>query len=311
LKGRYYWNKITEEGISTGMKFFTEAIAKDPGYALAYSGLADCYCRLGWYSYISPEDAFPNAKTAANKAIEMTDHLAEPYASLAFASICYDRNYAQAEKEIKKAIEINPGYAEAHSFYSILFSITARHEESIAEARKALELDPLTLMMYLNLGMRHFYAREYDLTLEYFNKSLDMDPGFEIAYYYRTYAYLHKKKYKEALDDINRVISIIGRSNPGFLGVLGIVQAFLSNFTETEKVLMELLEQSKHKYISPFWVAVLHFVLDRKDLFFEWLEKGYQEHDVLMIFLNVDPIFDPVRSDPKFQDILRKMNLNK
>ncbi|KPL15308.1 MAG: hypothetical protein AMS26_07945 [Bacteroides sp. SM23_62] len=311
LKGRYYWNKITEKGLTVGMDFFKQAIQKDPEYALAYSGMADCYCRLGWYSYLSPEEAFPNARDAANKALKIADHLAEAYASMAFVSMCYDRDYTKAEKEIKQAIRLNPGYAEAHFNYSVNLSINGRHKESIAEAIKALEIDPLTLMMYLNLGMRHYYAREFDQSLEYMNKSLEMDPGFEIAHYYRGFAYLQKKMYQEALTEIRRVISILGRNNPGFLGLLGIIHAFNSNRAAAEKVIDELLEQSKQKYISPFWIAVLYFVLDEKEPLFEWLEKGYKEHDVLMIFLKVDPIFDPIQSDPRFQGMLKKMNLIK
>jgi tetratricopeptide (TPR) repeat protein len=309
LKGRYYWNKITEKGITTGLDFFNQAIRKDPRYVMAYSGMADCYCRLGWYSYLSPEETFPNAKDAAYKALKIADHLAEAYASLAFVSMCYDRDYTQAEKEIKQAIHLNPGYAEAYFNYSVILSITCRHEESIAAAEKALELDPLTLMMYLNLAMRHYYAHQFDLALKYINKSLEMDPGFEIAHYYRGFAYLQKKMYKEALNDIRRVIRILGRSNPGFLGLLGIIQAFTSDRVKAENVIIELFEQAKQKYISPFWIAVLYFALDQIELFFEWLSKGYNEHDVLMIFLKVDPIFDPIRSDPRFQEMLKKMNL--
>ncbi len=311
LKGRYYWNKITKEGLTVGMDFFRQAIQRDPEYALAYSGMADCYCRLGWYSYLSPGVAFPDARDAANKALNIADHLAEAHASLAFVSMCYERDYTKAEKEIKQAIYLNPGYAEAHFNYSVNLSINGRHKESIAEAKKALEIDPLTLMMYLNLGMRYYYAREFDHALGYMNRSLEMDPGFEIAHYYLGFVYLQKKMYREALTEISRVIKILGRNNPGFLGLLGMVHAFTSSHEETEKVINELLEQAKQRYISPFWIAVLYFALDRKELFFEWLEKGYNEHDVLMIFLNVDPIFDPIQSDHRFQGMLKKMNLIK
>jgi adenylate cyclase len=309
LKGRYHWNKLTEEGFNTGMDFFRKAIQKDPDYALAYSGIADCYCRLGWYSYLSPKDSFPEAKEAAEKALKMDNNLAEAYTSLGFVSMCYDRDYPKAEKEFKQAIYLNPGYAWSHSCYSIYLAIVGKHDESITEGKIALQLDPLTPMMLINLGMRYYYARKFQQAIVYIKKAIELDPGFEIAHFYLAWASMQMKKYDEASDEIQNAIKYFGRKNPEILSALGIILTLISQKNQAEKVVNEMFELAKEKYISPFWMTVLFFVLNRKELAFEWLEKSYKVHDCLMIFLNADPVFDPFKSDPKFQDMLKKMNL--
>ena len=309
LKGRYHWNMLTEKGFLTGIDLFNQAILTDPDYALAYSGIADCYCRLAWYSHMSSLEAFPKAAEAVDKALSIDAELPEVHASLGFLSMCYEHNYTKAEQEMKRAIQLNPGSAEAHFNYSVLLAVTRRHAESIKEGETALALDPLTQMMLINLGMRYYYARQFDTALDYIKKTLKRDPDFEIAHFYLAYNYAEIKMYDKALSEIERVINHFGRSNPAFLATQGIILALSSQENEARKTEDELLKLSKQKYISPFWMAYLCFVLGEKDSGFEWLEKGFKTHDCLMIFLDADPALDPYRSDSRFHDMLKKMNL--
>lgn len=308
LKGRYFWNKLTEEGLNKGMGFFRQAIKIDPDYALAYSGISDSYCRLAWYSYSSPREAFPEAKEAAEKALSLDKLLPEAYASLGFVSMCFYRDYEEAFKQIEKAIDLDPGSAGAHTYYSICLAITGRHEESIREAKRALELDPLTPMTQINLGGRYYYARQYELCIENVKKTLEMDPGFEIAHYYLAYFYNQMNKHKEAITEIRRVIKVFGRNYPQFLAALAIILAYNSDIKGAEAVVNEILNLSKEKYMSFFWLGTIYVVLGRNDEAFEMFEKAYNDREVLMIFLNVDPVFDRVKHEPGFHALLRKMN---
>lgn len=309
LQGRYFWNRLTEVGLNKAMEFFGQAIRIDPQYALAYSGISDCYCRLAWYSYSSPEDVFPEAKKAAQKAIELDNQLPEAYTSLGFVSMCFDRDYKNAFQALETAIRLNPGSANAHTIYSICLAITGRHEESIQAGRKALELDPLTPMMSINLGGRYYYARQYDLCIESVRKSMEVDPDFKIAHFYLAYFSNQMQKYKkEALESIHKLIDDFGRKNPAFLSALAIILASSGDREGAEQVLDEIKDLSKENYVSFFWLAIIYVVLGRYDEAFEYFEQAYRTREVLMIFLNVDPIFDRIKPDPRFQSLLRKMN---
>jgi len=308
LKGRYFWNRLTEEGLHKSLDFFRQAIRIDPDYALAFSGISDAYCRLAWYSYTAPGEVFPRAKEAAEKALKIDDHLPEAYASLGFVSMCFDRDYGKAMKEMKKAIDLNPGFSGARTYYSICLAITGMHEESITEGKRALELDPLTPMMYVNLGGRYYYARQYELCIENVKQSFELDPEFNIVHFYLAYFYNQWKKHAEAIAEIQKLIGHFGRSNPTFLSILAIILASSGNTKAAEEVIDEITELSKKKYISFFWLATIYVVVGQYDIAFELFEKAYQTHEVLMIFLNVDPIFDRIKPDQRFQALLRKMN---
>lgn len=308
LKGRYFWNRLTEEGLHKSLNFFRQAIQVDADYALAYSGISDAYCRLAWYSYSSPQESFPKAKEAAERALDLDQSLPEAYASLGFVSMCFDRDYEKAFNQIEKAIELDPGFAGAHTYYSICLAITGKHEEAIREGKKALELDPLTPMMQVNLAGRYYYARKYELCVESVKKTLEMDPGFEIAHYYLAYFYNQMNMHREAKDEIQRVIGFFGRKNPQFLAALAIILAYSGDTKGAEKVIDEILELSKEKHTSFFWLGTVYVILDRYDEVFEMFEKAYRAKEVLMIFLFVDPIFDRIKKDSRFQSLLKKMN---
>ena len=311
LKGRYFWNKLTEEGLNKGMDFFRQAIKTDPKYAPAYSGISDAYCRLAWYSYSSPREAFSEAKKAAEKALELDKNLPEAHASLGFVSMCFDRDYDRAFEQIKNAIDLDPGSAGTRTYYSICLAITGRHEESIEEAKQALYLDPLTPMMQINLGGRYYYARKYDKCIDSVKKTLDMDPGFEMAHYYLAYFYNQKKEHGKALEEIRRVISVFGRNNTQFLAAYAIILAYMNDTEGAQEIVTEILELSKEKYTSFFWLGTIYLVLGMKEEAFKMFEKAYNAREVLMIFLNVDPVFDSLKPDPSFQSLLKKMNFIK
>jgi TolB-like protein/Tfp pilus assembly protein PilF len=307
LKGRYYWNKTSPDGYNKGIAFFQEAVQKDPAYALAYAGMAFCHLGLGWYYHLHPKEAFPRAREAVEKALEIDDRLSEGQTALGVLKMVCDRDWDGAEEAFHRAIELNPGFSLAHSYYSMYFAVHGRHDESIAEGKRALELDPLTFMMSINLGMRYYYARDFDAAIEQFEKVLDMYPDSKIGRFYISYAYTQKKMYEKALDEINIVLEGSGRKNPLLLATLGIIYGFSDQREKANKVLDELLALSEEKYVAPFFMALLYVSLDKKDQAFDWLERSYEQFDHILTFLKAEPFLGSIRSDPRYDVLLKKM----
>ncbi len=311
LKGRYFWNKRTEEGFQKSLECFWQAIEKDPTYALAYAGIADCYDLLGWYGYLPPKEAFPRAKAAAEKALEMDNALAEAHTSLAGASEFYDWDWLAAEREYKRAIELNPSHATAHHWYAEFLSHMGRHEESTAEAKRALEIDPLSLIINALVGWLFYEARQYDRAIEQLQKTLEMEPSFIVAHFFLAFPYVQKAMYNEAIAEVQKAMDLSGRGIPLFLAQLGAIYSYSGKRDEANKVLDELHELSKQRNVSPFYVALIHVGLGQKNQAFEWLEKAYEDRDHWLESLKVDPMLDSVRSDPRFTELLKKMGLEK
>jgi eukaryotic-like serine/threonine-protein kinase len=306
LKGRFWWNKRNREGLNKGIEFFQQAIAKDPSYALAYSGLADCYSGLPIAASVAPKEAIPRAREAAQKALEIDDSLAEAHASLGFIKTLYDWDWPGAEKELRRAIELNPNYAIAHRWYGLHLEFTGRLEEAIAEDKRALELDPLSLVINAYMGMTFYDARQYDQAIEQERKTLELDPNFMVAHNFLGSAYVQKSKKKEGIAEFERALGI----SPGdalSLGELGNAYALSGKRAEAQKVLDQLNELSRQKYVPAMARVMVEVGLGEKDKAFEWLEKAYEERFVIEI--KVDPQFDPLRSDPRFADLLGRMNL--
>jgi serine/threonine-protein kinase len=306
LMGRYYWNKRTAEGFQKGIAYFQQAIDKDPTYALAYAGIADCYNLLGWHDLLPSNEVYPKAKAAAEKALMMDETISEAHASLAYVRMLYDWDWLAAEKEYKRALELNPNYAVAHQWYSEYLAYTGRHDESIAEAKRAQELDPLSLSINHNLGLIYYEARQYDLAIEEYQKTLHMGPNFIVTYNYLGLAYAGKKMYIDAVAKVQKAIDLSERQSPLFIGTLGIIYSFMGKRDEAEKVLEELLELSRHRYIAPVSIASIYAGLGQKDQAFEWIEKGYEVRDDWMMMLKVDPRLDSLRSDPRFTELLKR-----
>jgi eukaryotic-like serine/threonine-protein kinase len=308
LKGRFWWNKRSEEGFRKGLEYFQEAINKDPTYALAYSGLADCYTQLAGYNFVPPQETYPKAKVAALKALEMDNTLSEVHTSLGLTKIDYDWDWSGGEREFQRAIELNPSYATAHSWYGLALGRIGRHEEAIVEDKRALELDPLSVIINRQLGVDFYLARQYDQAIEQYRKTLELDPNFESAHDYLGWAYLQKSMYKEAIAEFDKALNI-SAGNSTTLSGLGVAYAVSGRKAETQKVLAQLDELSKRKYVAPVSRVRVYAALGDREKAFAWLEKVYEERSTGTFAIKVDPVFDPLRSDPRFADLLRRMNL--
>lgn len=308
LKGRYHWSKRTEENYQKAVDYFQQAIDKDVNYALAYTGLADSYSFLSSQGIRSPRDAFPIAETAAKKAIELDDSLAEAHTSLAYVKLYYQWDWAGAEREYIRAIKLNPNYATPHHGYAYYLISTGRTEAAIAEIRKAQEIDPLSLIINTDHGEFYYFARRPDQAIEQLRKALDLDPNFVRAHFLLARAYAQKGKCTEAIAEFQKAISI-DENGIEMLGALGQGYASCGNKAEAQKVLGQLLEISKQRYISPHWLAAAYAGLGETDEAFAWLDKAFERRFGALIYLKVNPIWDNLRSDPRFADRLQRVGL--
>jgi serine/threonine protein kinase/Tfp pilus assembly protein PilF len=310
LKGRYWWNKRDDVGLNKGLEYFQQAIAKDSTYALAYAGLADCYSLLTSLGFVPPKVAYPRAKESALKALEIDKTLAEAHASLAVIETYYDRDWYSAEKKFRGAIELNPGYATAHHFYGTALRNMGRFGPAIDQAKRALELDPLSLIINASLGITLYNARQYDQAIEQLRKTLDLDANFTLAHWFLGLVYVQKSRYKESINEFEKVL-VISPGNTLALSGIGYAYAVAGRRIEAQQVLDQLNELAKQKYVSPMARARVYAGLEERDKAFESLEKGYDDGSVgtPIVTIKADPIFDPLRSDPRWTDLLRRMNL--
>ncbi|MFQ5807165.1 MAG: hypothetical protein ACE5I3_12020, partial [Phycisphaerae bacterium] len=308
LKGRYYWNKRTEAGFRTAIEYFQQAIEKDPTYALAYSGLADSYSLLADYGILRPAEAYPKAKAAAAKALEIDDTLAEAHASLAMAVWQYDWDRSRAEWEFNQAIGLNPGYATARHWHALFLGRTGRLDEAVIEIKRAQELDPLSLIINTVTGMVFYWSRQYDQAIEEYRKTLEMDANFEIAHYLLGWAYGQLAMYEEAITELKRAASLSGGA-PKHVAHLAQVYAAAGMPDKARKILGELNDVSKQKYVPPCLFAIICAALGERDQAFAWLDKACEERDSYLLDLKADPIYDRLRSDPRFADLLHRVGL--
>ena len=310
LKGRYYWNKRTPVGIDKAIDHFQQAVEKDPGFALAFVGLADCYDVPA--NPLPPREKMPKAKAAAMRALQLDELLAEAHTSLARVLAVYDWDWAGAEKEFKRAIELNPRYAVAHQWYGGYFEATGRHDESIAERKKAQELDPLSLIMNFELGTAFYFARSYELAIEQFQKTLELDPSFPPAYIFLPAVYEQNGMYDQAIAGFQKAITLRGGTSLGSslpMSGLGHVYAVSGKKGEAQAVLDELKQLSRHEFVPADDIALIYAGLGEKDQAFLWLEKAYEEHAFRLSWLKVEPRWDSLRPDPRFADLMRRVGL--
>ena len=311
LQGRNSWNKRDEANLTKSIEYFEKAIEIDPNYALAYAGLGDAYYVLGQNGIWSPEKALPKAKAAALKALEIDNKLAEAHTSLAGIMVDYEWDFAGAEKEFKLAIELKPNYATAHAWYAGLFSGLGLHEEAIREVKIARNLDPLSPRIGQNVGIYLYYARRYDQAIEELNKALEVDPNHAAIYETLGWAYEAMGKYNEAVKSYLRFIELIGGSKDRDTDMAS-CYALMGKQEEARRILNNAIEYSKKNYHSPENIAEVFAVLGEKDQTFVWLEKALRERDPRLIeSLKNQHRFDPVRSDPRFTDLLRRIGLEK
>lgn len=310
LKGRYYWNKRSEEGLTKAIEYFQLATEKDPNYALAFAGLADCYSIIGSaiVGSVPALDVAPKAKSAALKALELDKSLAEAQTSLATVSFNYDWDWATAASGFQRSIELNPSYATAYQRYSLYLMAMGRTQESLTEMNRARDLEPLSISMNFSLGWRLYMARQYDQAIEQLRNALEMDPNFALPRVVLGQAYEQKGSYPQAIAELQKAASI-SHDSPPVLGALGHAFGAAGNRAEAEKILARLAQLSKKQYVSPFYVALVYDGLHENEKALDWLEKAYTDRSNAIIFIKVDPELDGLRSNPRFQSLLRRLNL--
>jgi serine/threonine protein kinase/Flp pilus assembly protein TadD len=308
LKGRYEWNKHTLESLQKGVEYFNQAIELDPNYALAYVGLSISYGVLG-NNYLPPNEAFPKAKAYAAKALAIDDTLSEAHVAMAAVNLFYDWDWAEAERHLKRAQTLNPNDATVNDIYGAYWEVMGRSDKAVAESKRGQELDPLSLMMNTNLGIDLYYSRRYDEAIAQLEKTVNLEPRYYNAYLYLGQAYEQKKIYQQAIATFQKGLAQSER-HPKLLASLGHAYALSGERDKANKVLDEMREMSKRRYVSPYLFAVVYVGLGDKDQAFAWLEKAYQDRSVLLIWLRVEPLFDSLRDDPRFAELLRRVGLS-
>jgi len=280
----------------------------DPGFALAYAGLADGYNSLGVFGYLAPREAYPQAKAAAIKALKLDENLADACNALAAVAFRYDWNWQEAEKGFERAIALNPNYAVAHMWHGLYLDSMGRFEEGLLECNRARELEPLSLNINTNLGVHYYFARQYEQAAKQLAATLEMDPNFAYAHNILGAVYSQVPTLGDAIAEFQRAVALDG-GNPPYAASLGLAYARVGKRTEALKILGDLQELSTRRYVSPVWRAAILASMDgKKDEFLEALERGYEDRYANMHQLKVHPFFDPLRSEPRFQALLRKMN---
>lgn len=309
LRGRYYWNRRTTEGVNRGIDYFRQAIAKDPHCAVAYAGLADSYLVLAGYRIVSPNQVLPLAKAAALKALELDDSLAEADAPLGALHVEYDLDLRGAEKEFRRAIELNPNYATAHHWYGEEVLAPTRHSlEALAELKRAEELDPLSLAINTTHGYVLYLARENDAAIAQLRKTLELDANFSVAHMYLGRVYAQKKMFAPMIEEFQKAADLSG-GEPYYRAWLAYGYAVSGQTGKARKVLSDLQRLAKSRYVPPYDVAAIWMGLGEKEQALRWLEMAYEDHAAYIPAINVEPVFEGLRSDPRFQDLLRRMNL--
>ena len=309
LKGRYYWNQRTAPGLKKAIECFEQAIAFDANYALAYAGLADSYSLLGIYSAIPPRSAMPKTRTAALRALEIDDTLAEAHTALAGAYAFFDWDWAGAEREFLRAIQLNPASALAHHWYaSVYLTAMGRFDEALAEEQRAKEIEPLSLVINTHLGWICYHARKYEQAIAFYNQALELDENFISANFYQGLAYLQQGRFDEGIGSLDKAVRLSGRG-PMIVGVLGYAYARAGDGEGARRVLAELREQSGRGYISPFYYALIHTGLGETSEALDWMERTWEERFCWLVWLRTEPMLDPLREDPRFADLLRRVNL--
>jgi tetratricopeptide (TPR) repeat protein len=306
LKGRYYWNRRTPDDIGKAIEHFDKALSVDPSYALAYAGLADCHNLLGsmQYAVLPPLEAMPRARKAAEKALEIDEELAEAHVSLGHVKLFFDWDLKAAEHEFKRAIDLNPNYATAHQWYGDCLMLQDRENEALAEKKKALELDPLSLVIIMDLGTAQYYWRDYDAAVEQCRKTLEMDPTFLMARMLLARAYVQKRMYSQAIAEFTTIRNAVpAMTLPAAL--LGHVLGVSGKKAEAEIVLGELVDVSKRAYVPAHELAAVCLGLGRRQEALQWLRRAFEERSGLMIYLRLEPALDPLRSEQAFAELVQ------
>lgn len=307
LKGRFYWNKLTEDDLNKSIEYFNESVSSDPKYALAYAGLANSYIILG-ANYLPPQEAYPKAIFFAKKALELDDTLAEAHYAVAVTEFFYHWNLREAEKELSRALELNHNYGAAYSLRSHLSLAKGQPNDAISQIKRALDNDPLSLTFNANLSYAYYYARQYNRAVEQMRRTLEIEPNASFLYRDIGVTYAHMGMADEALAACQKAIILTG-DDPESLAALGVTYALLGKRTEAEWIVNNLTQVGNKKYVQPHSIASIYAAMGRKDQAFAWLDKADKERTSAMMKINADPIFDKLRSDPRYKALLQRLAL--
>jgi TolB-like protein/Tfp pilus assembly protein PilF len=304
LKGRYYFNKRSREGHAQACQYFQQAIAKDACCATAFAGLADALSIMGLWGLLPPEEGCGKATGSALRALDLDNSLAEAHTSLAWATFHYDYDFATAEREFERAIELNPRYATAHHWFGMCLAMMGRNEEGYTELKRAIRLDPHWSYIHFGLAFVHWCGRRHDEAIESFDKALELDPNSAQALAWLGLCYVAKMEFRPAIATMQKSVNISQRA-PAPVALLGEAFAAAGVNDEARKILDELTGQ---RHVPAYFVSRIYAALGETNEAFKWLETGYQERGEWMTLLKVDPRFDNMRDDPRFQDLMRRMN---
>ena len=308
LKGRHHWNRWTEEGFYKAIEYFQQAVQKDPEYALAYAGLADCYVLLGWNSYLLPKDAFPKAKAAALTALQLDPNLGEAHAALAAVLWLYDWQWQEAQKEFKRSLELNPTYPTANHWHAEYVMTMGRQIEAIALMKKSQTLDPLSIIINVAIGWANYMARRYDDALEQFLQTVELDPNYPVTHWFLGLLYRATGPYDLAITEGEKGVNFSGGS-PVIRAALAHSYGKAGRTKEALQILDDLAKLAERKYVASHFFAGIHIGLGENNRALEYLEKSYEEHSHWLIYLHMDPSMDDLRNDPRFQDLVKRVGL--
>ena len=308
LEGRHFLNTRTEDGLKKAIELFEGALDEDPRYALAYTGVADSLSILALLEFLPPKQAFPKAKTAAQKSLGIDNNLAEAHSSLGLIRFQYDWDWEGAEKEFTRAIELNPSLAPAHQYYADFLKSQGRFDEALSEMGHAQALDPLSLSISTGLGHVLYLSRQYDQAIQQYQKAIKLNPEFVQAHLWFGRPYLQKRMYREAIAELTQAVNLSGESTIS-LAMLGHAHAAAGHRKSAEEYLKRLSERQKRQYVPSYWIAMVHVGLGDNDESFDWLEKSFQERSSWLVWSGVEPRFDPLRSDARFATLMAKMRL--
>lgn len=306
LRGRQAWNRRTEEGLEQAIGFFEEALRIDPGYAKAFSGLADSYATLALLEFVPAREAYPKAKEAIGRALSLDPLMAEAHTSLGLARFQYDWDWKGSEEEFREAIRINPSYAPAHHFYADLLKALGRFDEALSEIAKAQELDPLNLAINTGVGHVLYLSRQFDRAIDQYKRAVDLDPNFTLTRIWFGRPYLEKGMFPEAISELETAVRLSGESTLA-LAMLGHGLASSGRKEEAAAILSKLTERGKTTYVPSYWIAVIYNGFMDRDKVVEWMRKAYDERSSWLVWSNVEPRFAWLKSDPEFSALLAQM----
>ena len=309
LKGRFWFNKRTEEGFLKGINHFQQAIEIDPKYAAAHAGLAEIYDVVGLYGMLPPMQAYEKAKAAAKTASSLDNRIAEAHAALGFAKLRYDWDWKGAEAEHRRALELNSNYVTAHLWYGLYLAAMGRFDEALAEMRQARLLDPLALVTNTHLGWILYLSRRNDEAVKQLTKTLEIEPNFPLARFFLGFAYAQQGRYADAIAEFEKASESTG-GHPGALAGLGHSHALVGNRAEAQKFLTKLKTNASQRYVSPYFIALVHIGFGEIDQAFQWLETAYEHRSDWLVHLKIEPALDPLRSDARFVNLIRRVGLS-